>query len=706
MSRPHAVTPIDTPGSAAPNSRHTAPSSARERGSLASGTGAGDPEAREQRATSELRGPEGDVAGELTDLEGKLDRALERVQPSPVGPSGDVDAEERPAAHLVVLRGDRAGRTLPLFGDRPWILGRSEAAVLPMSSKAASSEHAAIERAGDRFRLRDLESTNGTLLNGRIVERTVFLRDGDVIEVADTAYVFLTEESEGVGGTIPIHLAGAGPRAELVADSRHPSHGLLPQVAGITSPQWIGAPAGRIQGITDEGPNLVQTLHRMFRLLAMLRRHWRKLLVLPALGGALGLASLLMKPPPSEVEFEIGLRWEPPENPLEKGRASNRGEEEQFYSRAIGSFAEPALVRDTFVETGNPDPPAALVRRTANQLELSRERPGVFRGSIHTHEPHATIQFLNEHLERYVREEVQKTLRVTQSQIDFLSKLVTEKNAALLRTEQQLKEFKSEHLLELPEHASGRLAAAGELQGRQGTLRAQMARLQGELALARDQLARESPLIEAKVATAIPYRQSLTDAQRRLEQARASGLGPDHPEVERLEREVVSFERKAEEAARSEVSDLERMANPAYTQLKDQVVALQVALNAARSELSSIDGQLGEITDTVAVMPTVEAEHVRLTRTYETDKAMHSRLVERLRQAQVQRDLDRASAEARYEVVTPPHSLGIQLRKALLLRVGIGFVIGLMLALAWGAIVELRRLVRETPELRAAVAAR
>ncbi len=666
---------------------------------------------RHQEALPESDG-DGDLESGGTALETRLDQALLTGAPDASVDAMAIVERKKPAGYLVIVRGDLAGKTLPLLGGPVWILGRSESAALTLQSKAVSLEHARIEQVEERFRLVDLDSTNGTQLNGRAVLRPVYLRAGDTIEIADTALVFLTRDADEMNATVPIRTGGGLPRTPIVRlpqDTWSGPGGLVYHHAGNSSPaQW-----GRTGSSSDEddvdseeqGTSLADLLRKLFGVLELLRRHWRKLLALPALCGALGLATLLVKPPPSEIEFELGIQWQQPENPLvNQGTGPTREELQRFFDAALASFVDARLVRATLIKLGDSNPDDVVVRTTAQQLQLSPARQGVFRGSLYSRSPDSTIRFLNQHIQAYVHEEVQKTLRVTQAHMEFLSRQVEEKNEALLRTERELRDFKNKHLLDLPENAQGRIAGAGDLENRRGTLAAEVARLEGELRLAREQLARESPLLEAKVAAAAPYRQARDDAVRRLTQARARGLGPEHPDVQRLEREVAHFTRQVEEAEQAEVSGLERQTNPAYTELKDRVGSLQVQLVAAQQELGAVGGQLGSIAKAVAVMPEVEAEHARLTRTYQMDRELHSRLTERLRQAQVQSELDRASAEARYEVVTAPHSLGVQLRKTLLMRSGIGIALGLFVALAWGVLAELRRVIRANPELQEAMA--
>jgi diguanylate cyclase (GGDEF)-like protein len=110
--------------------------------------------------------------------------------------SGEIDtysgqyelrAERRPA--LVFLRGELLAVPIPL--ERPQVtLGRALDADIRINDSRASRLHARISTEVDsvtgetRYSLVDLGSTNGTILNGRRIERAT-LQDGDKFEVGD-----------------------------------------------------------------------------------------------------------------------------------------------------------------------------------------------------------------------------------------------------------------------------------------------------------------------------------------------------------------------------------------------------------------------------------------------------------------------------------------------------------------------------------------
>jgi hypothetical protein len=81
-----------------------------------------------------------------------------------------------------------AGRPLELSADRV-VLGRSHECDVRVADLNVSRRHAEVREEGDGYVLVDLSSTNGTLLNGRPVERQR-LEDGDTITLGSTEIVF------------------------------------------------------------------------------------------------------------------------------------------------------------------------------------------------------------------------------------------------------------------------------------------------------------------------------------------------------------------------------------------------------------------------------------------------------------------------------------------------------------------------------------
>jgi serine/threonine-protein kinase len=98
-------------------------------------------------------------------------------------------------ALLVVEKGHDKGKAVPLPPKGTVLLGRDSSTALPLHDTMASRMHCKIEEREDGFWLSDLESMNGTLLNGSKVRESVKLSFGDLIKVGDTLFTFTSEEN-------------------------------------------------------------------------------------------------------------------------------------------------------------------------------------------------------------------------------------------------------------------------------------------------------------------------------------------------------------------------------------------------------------------------------------------------------------------------------------------------------------------------------
>ena len=89
---------------------------------------------------------------------------------------------------LTVLKGDKAGFSHNLEGDRNSI-GRAEENDIVLADLRASRFHAEIERTREGYVVRDLGSTNGTMVRGRRVQERL-LEDGDILTLGETEMRF------------------------------------------------------------------------------------------------------------------------------------------------------------------------------------------------------------------------------------------------------------------------------------------------------------------------------------------------------------------------------------------------------------------------------------------------------------------------------------------------------------------------------------
>jgi len=120
---------------------------------------------------------------------------------------------------LEVIDGPNFGAIFPLPQDEPQLVGRSSEA-LPLGDPTISRRHAELTPDGGKWHLQDLESANGTFLNGRLIHERVSLRVGD--EVGCGATLFRLTDQSGASHITFAHDTSFDTSAEsIVVTSPH-----------------------------------------------------------------------------------------------------------------------------------------------------------------------------------------------------------------------------------------------------------------------------------------------------------------------------------------------------------------------------------------------------------------------------------------------------------------------------------------------------
>lgn len=97
-------------------------------------------------------------------------------------------------AVLIGMSGDVKGKSFPLDREQT-TLGRSKDNTIVIEHATVSGHHCAVVRTPEGYRLRDLESTNGTRLNAKDVEDEP-LHGKDLFQVGSIEFMF-DDGSEG-----------------------------------------------------------------------------------------------------------------------------------------------------------------------------------------------------------------------------------------------------------------------------------------------------------------------------------------------------------------------------------------------------------------------------------------------------------------------------------------------------------------------------
>lgn len=94
-------------------------------------------------------------------------------------------------ASVVVVRGKAAG-TEYILDKESMSMGRGPGVDLTFPDTCMSRKHAILELVGEGFRIRDMGSTNGVLVNGKPVQ-VADLKHGDRFELGEHALQYILE---------------------------------------------------------------------------------------------------------------------------------------------------------------------------------------------------------------------------------------------------------------------------------------------------------------------------------------------------------------------------------------------------------------------------------------------------------------------------------------------------------------------------------
>lgn len=114
---------------------------------------------------------------------------------------------------LIMREGELTGERWTVSSEE-FLIGRGADCQIVLPERQVSRHHARITRENGRFALQDLDSKNGTYLNGQPVKEKVMLQDGDEIQMAlCVKLVFI-----GTGATLPLTFEPPTPEKPLVID--------------------------------------------------------------------------------------------------------------------------------------------------------------------------------------------------------------------------------------------------------------------------------------------------------------------------------------------------------------------------------------------------------------------------------------------------------------------------------------------------------
>jgi pSer/pThr/pTyr-binding forkhead associated (FHA) protein len=603
-------------------------------------------------------------------LERRLDIVVTQGTPSPGG------------SFLLVVAGESAGKLFPL--NKPeLVIGRSPNADIRINEKAVSHNHARLQMDNGICTLRDLDSTNGTFLNNELIAGSVRLRGGDAVGVGSTTFTYLAGTETTSDQTIQLnqgqrkHSQAPGGNNFIDAVRVQPS---LPP----TYPQQVQAvPLARHSD--EEGISLTDVLRKVHAYWVYTKRYGWLVLTCTCFGIGAGILQTRMNPPPGSAWFEMTLISQGNSNPMNR-----ENDNVQFFVSAESSFRSLPLIKKTMEELGVPN----LSDKAASyiQSELVFEKQGyqsqLWRGEYRDVSAQRASEFLKKHLEVYLETEIDKTLKVIRTNTEFLTNQIADARKELKGAEARLLQFRDEHPEAIPKDAvlpnplKATIAQATSVAG-------QLAQTNAEIATVRAQLNRGTSLARGQLEKSKVFEAQVLAVRGKIAEAKARGLTDQHPDIQRLQSEETNLQRLAAQTAQAEASEAERQVDAESLQLKEKLNTLLLQ----QSRLQAALGQANKKVDDARIesLPELQAHYQDLSRDYEAKKKKHDALFADLEAKKMSLEMERASAKAHYDIITPPTPQEPSMTATMIKRSGLGGIVGLVLALFAAAVLELRQ---------------
>jgi hypothetical protein len=594
-----------------------------------------------------------------------------------------------PLAYIILFSGDHPGRVYTLFRDSV-LIGRADDADVQIVDPSVSARHARIVNGPQGFEIEDLGSTNGTFVGNQRVARAT-LRGGDRAMVGAVELMFLTERP--VNATIK--LPDGANRRSLVTTAVATRSTRPPLTAYGTPPVAQRVPTAAPNAAAAEGEMSVADLARkVVAIMQFLRRRLRVILAVTMAGVFFGFTSILVIPPRAAAVSEVKLLPHLTSNATED-RWQGDQEPGMWVKGAERIILAPELIRASLKGLGYDDAEGKAIG-IMTKLKVEETGDHMFRMTYRddvTARP-GLVEFMGAHVKGYIQAEIARSLREYTAKADFLREQVKSAQRDLDAINKEKAGFRQANADQLPEDAENTHASRHTLETRKAELTAQIKRLSEELAAEQRGIKSSGVIAGTKFKRSETYQTSLADVNRKLSEAYARGLKDGHPEVQALKDERDRLEALSKQELQAEPSESLRQVDPHYQEAQARVDRLQAELSASRSELGDTLKTLTQVKTTVENLPLVEERLDNLDHRQKAVTELHAQLFDKLKQAELQLNLEKVSAESRFDVGAP--RLERPKRAATLMqRCGIGLMLGLMAAALVILLQEARRLIAD-----------
>ncbi|MEO6828766.1 MAG: hypothetical protein ABI164_03080 [Acidobacteriaceae bacterium] len=323
---------------------------------------------------------------------------------------------------------------------------------------------------------------------------------------------------------------------------------------------------------------------------------------------------------------------------------------------------------------------------------------GAFTISFVAKTPQEAQEVTRELANYFVNENLSRVHQSTQGTDAFLTGQVAAAAQQLATQQAKIQAFKNAHLGSLPEQAQVNVSLINQYQTElqsNGAALDQDSQQRVYLQSVLNVHPGSGQSAEAAPAPATPFQVALGQKQAQLD-ADLLKYTPEHPDIIRLKHEIAALKFQIAHAPRSTAAiaampQLPQLTGPSVNdQLRSQLLALNADIKSRQARRHVIEAELARLQGSVGALPAVQTEFASLDSAYQEMQKNYNLLMEKQHEAAMAVALDRHDPGGQL-VVVQPASLPVAPYRPdpVLLKMG-AVLIGLLVGLMFGLLVELR----------------
>lgn len=302
-----------------------------------------------------------------------------------------------------------------------------------------------------------------------------------------------------------------------------------------------------------------------------------------------------------------------------------------------------------------------LLNETKKRIAVTNVGREIIKIEYSDDDPERALLITDKLAELFIQESVVEKADESRAAFDFIEQQAQIYHEKLARTEQQLKELRSENL-------EARAGTEGEVTARINTLQTYIERTNQELREAEIQAAALEKQISGEVeTTAVATRESqfrarMGELQAKLDTLRLS-YHDTYPDIIQIKQQMSDLNaRIEEERVRREAnrrngrveSDQAALNNPVYQLMRRQLSEAQIKIESLKARIAHSQRQLQQEMARGRLLHSTDARLAELTREYQVNRDIFQDLLRRRENARVSMNLDQERQGPMLRVQEPP----------------------------------------------------